>query len=648
MAAQGNPDTLKVAAADVISLRSSAPIFAPVHSLDAAALGGPGAVDLEAGLNQIPGVKMETRGAGGSRRLRMRGSSLRSPFGVRNVFTILDGFVLTTADGDSPLEWFDPALLHQVDVMTGPSGAALGGSYSGALWAVTRASGTHFQVRTATLGTGAAGDGNFSSVISAHAQSGLWNASIIRASQPGYRDQEANGKLHGDLHWRSVSAIGRAQHFWCGLFDGRWELPGSVDLETAQNSPTAAPGAPFSAQVDRRRIALGWSSTRALHSDDGIWATFHVTDKKNPYGTSPFYNGDKSETGLGTSIRWARGGSLHENEARRWSWRVQGIFQADRTRILELDGVENAFKYDVESTTARGWAGGSVRRVNARGVALHLGAAWNAVERQTNGTVATADSIFAEQFQSLYPSPRAGIQIPVGEHDNLFAELGSGINIPTAFELLDPETLAAYQLKPEKGATAEAGWRSNRGSLLWEVSAFHQQVRNAIGLQPGPTDALVLGNENRLIMNGLEAHLDCKTSFQSTQWTFRFWATLNRFWVETTGWIPSYRMPGTALHTAGAMVHGQLHSLHWDIRHRWNDRAPLNDAATDWAPAHHRIDLSLAWKKPRYEVQLAALNASNSRYSDWYQINAFGGKYFNPIAPRRLELTVTWWPTRLR
>ena len=53
-------------------------------------------------LNTIPGVRMESRGDGGSRRISIRGSSLRAPFGVRNVKMYWNGIPVTSPDGSSP------------------------------------------------------------------------------------------------------------------------------------------------------------------------------------------------------------------------------------------------------------------------------------------------------------------------------------------------------------------------------------------------------------------------------------------------------------------------------------------------------------------------------------------------------------------
>ena len=65
----------------------------------------------------------ETRGTGGSRRLQMRSSGLRSPFGVRNVLMLMDGFARTNASGNSPLELWNPQWLDRLEVVKGPVGA---------------------------------------------------------------------------------------------------------------------------------------------------------------------------------------------------------------------------------------------------------------------------------------------------------------------------------------------------------------------------------------------------------------------------------------------------------------------------------------------------------------------------------------------
>ena len=56
--------------------------------------------------NLLPGVRMEERSPG-SYRLSIRGSLLRSPFGIRNIKIYLDGFPLTDAGGNTYLNLID-------------------------------------------------------------------------------------------------------------------------------------------------------------------------------------------------------------------------------------------------------------------------------------------------------------------------------------------------------------------------------------------------------------------------------------------------------------------------------------------------------------------------------------------------------------
>lgn len=634
--AAAQTDTIGLSASAVVAIQSVAPVFAPVHRMDSLGLRRAGAVDLEGGLNQIPGVKMETRGAGGSRRIRMRGSSLRSPFGVRNVWTLLDGFVLTTADGDSPLEWLDPGLLAGVEVMTGPSGAALGGSYSGALWAQSAPRATRLTMRGATLGAGAAGEGASGSVVAQAAQ-GPWQVGWVSAAQPGFREQEANRKHQGDLHWRQSRGEWE-QHAWLGLFDGMWELPGSLNAEDADAVPTRAPGVDYGARVERRRVATGWSQER---DQGGFWALLSLTDKHNPYGTSPFYNGDKREQAANASLRMVRRGILHEGDRSRWTWLTHAVVQSDGLRLEETDIGGAEMRYDLGSRTHRGWASAGMQCVGASGVTWHAGLAANHMTRNTEGSV--QDSLpFDERFRTTRLLPRAGIRIPAGERMTGFLEWGTGINAPTSFEIVDPATLEATELRPEWGQTLEAGVRTQSGRWQAEATAFIQQVRDAIGVIPGPTDAPVLANADALQMRGIEMQAAGSVGALAV----RVWATLHRFAVQTVG--DTYAMPGTPLHTAGGTLTWQRRAWSVHMRHRWNDRAPLSNNGADWAPAHHRLDASVTWSQGPWEVSLSALNATDSRYSDWYQVNAFGGKYFNPVAPRRMELVLGWSPTRPR
>ena len=83
-------------------------------------------------LNTIPGVRMEERSPG-SFRLAIRGSSLRSPFGIRNVKFYWNGLPMTDGGGNTYLNLLDFNSVNQLEVIKGPSGSLYGAGMGGVL-----------------------------------------------------------------------------------------------------------------------------------------------------------------------------------------------------------------------------------------------------------------------------------------------------------------------------------------------------------------------------------------------------------------------------------------------------------------------------------------------------------------------------------
>src|SRR5690554_3678518 len=83
-------------------------------------------------LNTVTGIRMEERSPG-SYRLAMRGSLIRSPFGIRNVKIYVDEFPLTDAGGNTYLNLIDPASIDAIYVLKGPDGSLYGANSGGVI-----------------------------------------------------------------------------------------------------------------------------------------------------------------------------------------------------------------------------------------------------------------------------------------------------------------------------------------------------------------------------------------------------------------------------------------------------------------------------------------------------------------------------------
>jgi iron complex outermembrane recepter protein len=81
-------------------------------------------------INTVAGVRMEERSPG-SYRLSIRGSSLRSPFGVRNVKVYWNDIPFTDGNGVSYLNLIDMQTVGKAEIIKGPAGSIYGAGTGG-------------------------------------------------------------------------------------------------------------------------------------------------------------------------------------------------------------------------------------------------------------------------------------------------------------------------------------------------------------------------------------------------------------------------------------------------------------------------------------------------------------------------------------
>src|SRR3954453_13391126 len=83
-------------------------------------------------VNAVPGVRMEERSPG-SYRLSIRGSSLRSPFGVRNVKVYLNGIPFFDPGGNTYLNQLSFYNFSSLEILKGPGSSLYGAGMGGVM-----------------------------------------------------------------------------------------------------------------------------------------------------------------------------------------------------------------------------------------------------------------------------------------------------------------------------------------------------------------------------------------------------------------------------------------------------------------------------------------------------------------------------------
>ena len=638
------------------------------HEIDSLRLNGFASSDLSQALNSIPSVKMETRGDGGSRRLSVRGSSLRSPYSVRNTMLFSDGFVLTEADGNSPLELIDPDIIQSVNFVTGPSAASYGGAYGGALQIFSRknlktgmGAWAHLQVGS-TGGDGyeneeglsfAGINSRFSAGVSQGFERGALNVSMVLTDNPGYRDWEWNRKQQFNLSGSFYDKSGGTHTVLACHYDGSWALPGAIKQSQVDTLPTASPGIDYNAHVDRTRDMVGYKYERKTANGWDLSASVlgRNTTKANPYGTSPFYSGYKEESGHGYSLLASGSKKVFQNDTWGLDFEATVMQLNDIVQITEWDDAPSPLaviipmRYDLKMNAQQNFVSTSWIATVGDNLRFETQMSFSNRTRNTNGSLYTdideATPYLSDKSHVTF-LPRIGASWELKPGYSLFAQASTGFSDPTAFELVNPEDGQIADLDSESAFGAETGIRAQLSNdVNVRLTLYHQTVNSAIMQIVQPNDAVAFENvDGGLEMNGIEFELNYNL-LEHIKLRAYGALSLHSFGEETP--YAGNALPGSPKSSGGLQLWSQHKWGSINLDSRYIGETPLNNLGTSVMESYVVMNASVILKMPKnIVVEMGANNLLNSDYSDWPQLNGVYGKFYNPAPPRTAYVSLRW------
>jgi iron complex outermembrane receptor protein len=164
---------------------------AGVGVIDAAVIQRFNESSLASAVNTLPGVRLEER-ATASYRISVRGSTLRSPFGVRNVKLYYFDIPFTEANGTTPLNLLDPAQLGRIEVLKGPAGSVYGAGTGGVVRLENRRPLPGQSRAQVGYSVGSYGLRRFTATAEASGKgTDYWRAQYAHQQLSGYRQQSA-------------------------------------------------------------------------------------------------------------------------------------------------------------------------------------------------------------------------------------------------------------------------------------------------------------------------------------------------------------------------------------------------------------------------------------------------------------------------
>lgn len=593
-------------------------------------------------INSVPGVRMEERSPG-SYRLAIRGSSLRSPFGVRNVKVYWNGLPFTDAGGNTYINLFDQSSFQQAEIIKGPGTSLYGAGTGGVLLLKNTPAPSGVSIGTTVGSYG---------LLQYNAQANLrdenTNIRIGYAHQEsdGYRQQtkmardviQAQGDftindkgtlstsiLYSDLYYQTPGGLTRQQ------FD--------TDPKQARPSGAAGPGAVEQhATIYNKTFYSGLSYNyhwnNKWSSRTGVYGS--ITQFDNP--TIRNYE-RRAEQGFGgrtnTQYDFTKGKVNFGGEYQRSFSPVKVYFNNA--------GKVGAMQTDDEISINTYFAFAQTELFLPHNFFLTLGASLNKLNVDF---IRLSDTPAFEADRNFDPvlSPRIALLKKINSNLSIHTSFSQGYSPPTVQELYPSAGYFDQSLKPERGNNVEFGIRGTalNQSLTFDVVVYRFILDETIVVRRLEDSAEYFVNSGETNQHGAEVQLAWSPSIapQSMLADFKVWTsytfndyTFNNYVKDGTS-FDGNDLTGVARNIGVAGIDAMLtFGFYANINYTYTDRIPLNDANTEYADSYSllagRAGFRKAWKNFSLDIFGGVDNALDEKYSLGNDLNAIGGRYYN-------------------
>lgn len=627
-----------------------------VGILDQAVLDQQSNSSMVSAMNTIPGVRMEERSPG-SYRLSLRGSLLRSPFGIRNVKIYVDDFPLTDAGGNTYLNALDISAAGSIEVLKGPQSSIYGANSGGVVLIqpqvlTTDSSRVGFNLTGGSFGL-------FRENVTLGKQWKNYQLNISQSYQrsDGYRDNSAMSRKYFQINQQldySRSAKLKSLIFYSDL---QYQTPGGLNAAQYAADPSLsrpAAGAIRSA-IDQKAAIYSKTFYAGVMNDWQISSHFkHVlsvftsyTDFKNPFITN--YEHRKEFTlGLRTYVEY-------EKNSKDVNWKFN--------LGLESGGTSTD---DVNSDNNYGQPG-ALQASDKLKAATNFGFANINIDifKKLLLEISTSANLYKYNYESFYPvvvgkqtnkfdmqlMPRAALSYLFTQNFSARASVSRGYSPPTLAEIRASDNIINVDLQPEKAWNYETGFRyqTTDKRISIDVTGFYYHLQNSIVSRLNEQAVEYFINAGGTKQWGLETSFSAWIIKKNSSQFIRGLLLNNSYTLSHFKFDDYF---GRSVDLSGKDLTGvpknivitglevQLpKGLYVFAQHNYTSKIPLTDANTVYAQKYHLVQAKIGCRSIRIggvpvELFAGADNLLNQKYSLGSDLNAAAGRYFN-AAPTR-------------
>ncbi len=605
-------------------------------------------------VNTAPGVRMDER-APASYRLSIRGSTLRSPYGIRNIKLYFNGMPLTEANGTTALNLIDAASIGSMEILKGPTASIYGAGTGGTiLLEPKRAEADKQQVQVGAT-VGSYGFRKYTATATAGNSKSNVLVQYARQQYDGYREQSALDRhvllLSPEFYISDKQTIA-ANILYTDLY---YELPGGITKEQYDQNPRQARGGMSGsvrqqASIDLQSINVGlkqeykfsdnWRNTTSVY-------TLHRF-RENPFNTDYERVANQEYGGRTSFTHSASLGSIPTVYT--FGAEFQRGFEAARTYNNNA-GTPDSLRTDDEVIAKTGFIFGQAELELPADFILTLALSLNDTKYNITRLkqAATGQYKYNRDFKAVV-SPRVALLKKLTDQVSAHVSISSGFSPPTEEELLPSDGSLNKDLEAEKGINYEAGLRGSTSNnrFTYDVVGFYFRLNETIVSRQNALGVAVFRNVGSTAQKGIETALGYTLLENQDQlltllklWTsytyshFRF-----KEYQKDQEDLSGNKLTGVAPHTLTAGLDlNTKPGLYFNLTSNYVDKTLLNDENTVFADSYFILAARAGYRKSiarhfELEVFAGADNITDQKYSLGNDLNAFGGRYFQP-APNR-------------
>jgi iron complex outermembrane recepter protein len=626
-------------------------------------------LSLDETLMLIPGLTVSNRNnPSQDPRISIRGFGARSAFGVRGIRVLRDGIPLTLPDGQTPVDYLDLESVGRVEVMRG-SASSLYGNAGGGVVDLRTSDPFPAPISGAVrLWSGGFGSRRLVGKASGTAESFGYQANVARTESDGYRDYSRQRMTNGFARLSLDRGRGSYALQWLGMNTPVAQNPGALTRAQFELNPRLAD--PLSVRKSARKAVT--------QSQFGL--TARRAGRRGEIEASAYAGTRSLDNPLTFAIvdvgRATSGGSLRATLPF-WLLAAEHRLTAGAELQLQNDLRRNFTNCnDIPSPTTPtatcpniGVERGTVtlaQREIVSSVGSYLRDEVQLGERYILTASARADAVRFRVKDRLISatnpddsgrrlldavSPMVGILARLSTSHSAYANIASAFETPTATELGNQPSGAAginRDLKPQRSTTYEVGVKGVGASgLQYNVALFATGVHDELIPFDIPSSGgrRYFRNAGRTSRRGAELGLGAavhalELGAAYTYANYRF----TDFTVDTAHYAGN-RIPGIPRQVLQGSAALRTAIATFVTEATFADRMVVNDANSESSPGYAifnaRVVTSGSLGRSGAELTVGAQNLFNTRYVSSVNVNAAGGKFYEPGSQRSVYLGLT-------